>query len=621
MRRKVFWLLLSCIALAALVVTSCTPAGETTAPTSVQGTVSQPGTPVVTPTSAAPTTSTAPVTQKSDITKTPAYGGVLRVTQALDTVTFDDCYTWSSASVSWSLNITNDEMLDGDWSAGPEGRGETSWLLYKGYDAMERYENGYGLAESYTVDASALTVTWKMKKGVRFAMNPGSAAARLVNGREMTADDVVATINRQWAVPVSFFATTNANLKPISVTATDKYTVVIKFDKFGTLSNTLLDMGDLIHIWPKEALTTYNNDLRDWRLSVGTGPFVLKDYVKGASATYDKNPDFWKTYNVQGPGYGKQLPFVDGLKVLVITDKSTRMAALRTGKVDQSMGYTYEDANAMLQTNPELKDVFYVEAFAAIHLRLDDPTFPWSNLKVRQAMMMSMDYTSIVKNFYQGHAEMYTNTTTMPEYKDLYVPLKDLPADVQELYSYNVDKAKQYLKDAGYEKGFTASVVTSQTFVDVLSIYKDYFAKVGITLNLDVHENAVYNSVLAAKTEKEMICRSENLSMILQYAGRRFGHQQTRLGLNDPVIEKSFKDVWDNWLDWGKRTQIYKENTPYVLRQAYLIPFPAFENHTLWEPWIMGYKGEYGTGNSDLNTFTQYVWLDLDMRQKMTGQR
>ena len=551
MKHKVLWLLLSCLVLAAVVVASCTPAEPTTAPTSVQSTVSQPGV-TTAPTSAttqAPTTST---TKPSTITTTPVYGGTLRVTQALDTVTFDDCYTWSAASVSWSLNITNDEMLDGDWSAGPAGRGETSWLLYKGFDAMERYENGFGLAESYTVDAAALSVTWKIKKGIRFAQNPGSAAAKLVNGREMTADDIVASFKRQWDVPVSFMATTNAGFKPVSITALDKYTVMFKFDTFNKLSNTVLDFGDLIHIWPKEALATYNNDLRDWRLSVGTGPFILTDYVKGASATYVKNPDYWKTYNVPGPGFGKQLPFVDGLKVLVITDKSTRMAALRTGKVDQSMGYTYEDASVLLKSNPELKDVFYTDGFASVHFRIDDPAAPWSNVKVRQALMMSMNYQSIVKDYYQGHAELYTNTTSMPEFKDLRIDMKDLPADVQELYSYNPTKAKQMIADAGFPNGFTANIVTSQTFVDVLSIVKDYWARIGVTLNLDVKENAVYNSTLAAKTEKELICRSENLSMILQYAGRRLGHQQTRLGVNDPTIEAAFKGVWDNWLDWNK---------------------------------------------------------------------
>jgi len=228
--------------------------------------------PVTTSTTTAPVKTTTATTAASTIKTTPVYGGDLRTTQALDTVTFDDCYTWSSASVSWSINITNDEMLDGDWSAGPEGRGETSWLLYKGFDAMERYEKGFGLAESWDIDPVALTVTWHIRKGVHFAQNAVSAAAKLVNGREMTADDIVATMNRQWSVPVSFFATTNATLKPVSITATDKYTVVFKFDKFATLSNTFLDIGDLIHIWPKEAMTTITTICAIGVSPLGQGP-------------------------------------------------------------------------------------------------------------------------------------------------------------------------------------------------------------------------------------------------------------------------------------------------------------------------------------------------------------
>jgi hypothetical protein len=50
------------------------------------------------------------------------------------------------------------------------------------------------------------------------------------------------------------------------------------------------------------------------------------------------------------------------------------------------------------------------------------------------------------------------------------------------------------------------------------------------------------------------------------------------------------------------------------MRQVYQILTPFYEIHTIWQPWIMGYHGEFGTGNSDLNTWTQYVWLDLGLK-------
>jgi peptide/nickel transport system substrate-binding protein len=614
MRNRISWVVASCLIALVLVITSCGSATttQTTAPTTVQVTAAQPTSPTSTtsPTTIAPTKA-APT---SSISTTPVYGGVITVAQDFDTNTFDDCYTWSAASVSWSVNITNDELLDGDWSAGPAGRGETTWLLASGWDGMERFEKNAGLSESWEMSKDAVTWTFHLRKGARFAVNPSSAAAKLVNGREITADDVVASMNRQWSIPVSHAATTNGINKPISITATDKYTVVFKWKEFAQLTATVQSLGDLYHIWPKEALATYNNDMRDWRLSVGTGPFILTDYVKGSSATYVKNPDFWKTYNIPGPGFGKQLPFIDGLKVLVITDKSTRMAAMRTGKVDQTWRWLYEDYASLSKSNPEFKDAYYVDAFGSIYFKMEDNTQPWANLKVRQALLLATDLKGILKDFYQGHGAIATNASPMPEYKDLYIPMENLPVDVQELYTYNPDKAKQYLKDAGYANGFTCSIVCNATMVDLLSVIKDQWSKVGVTLTLDLKDAAVYNGIRAARSQKELLFGSAGMALLLFYQPSRPGAASNYGNSNDPKIMEFWQQVWDEYLNWDLRCKIFKDSSPYVMRQVYQILTPFYEIHTIWQPWIMGYHGEFGTGNSDLNTWTQYVWLDLGLK-------
>jgi peptide/nickel transport system substrate-binding protein len=615
--KKLVWLTMSCLIVLVLVLSSCskTTTTQTTTPTEVKGTVAQPTTPA---TAVKPTTST---TAASSIEKTPAYGGNVIIAMNFDTLTFDDCYTWSATTVSWSVNITNDELNDGDWSAGLAGRGEVTWRMSRGFEGSENYARGFGLAESWEMTKNPNTWIFHLRKGARWAMNPSSAAAKLVNGREVTADDVVASMNRQWATPLSHASTTNARAKPISIVAVDKYTVAFTWETFGQMTQTVSTVGDMYHIWPKEALAAYNNDLRDWRLSVGSGPFILKDYVKGSSATYVKNPDYWKTYNVPGPGFGKQVPFIDDLKILVITDLSTRLAAMRTGKVDQSSVYTYEDTVALLKSNPELKDAMYLESYGALFFRLDKPEQPWANIKVRQALMMAIDFNSIVKDYYKGHAAIYTTTLPLPEFKDMSVAMKDLPANVQELYSYNPEKAKQYLKDAGYANGFTTEVVCDSTQVDLLSVFKDRWSKIGVTLNLDVKESAVYNSIRTARTHKELFFGTQAINNCFIMAVYRIGSTNNSSYINDARIEKAYNDIWDNYLDWNKRCQVFKEITPYILEQAWFIPTPAYEGHTLWQPWIMGYNGEYGCGNSDWNTWAQYVWIDQSMKQKMIGIR
>jgi ABC-type transport system substrate-binding protein len=67
----------------------------------------------------------------------------------------------------------------------------------------------------------------------------------------------------------------------------------------------------------------------------------------------ERNPNYWMK-NPVGPGKGDQLPYIATVKYIIIPDLSTRQAALRTGKVDQMGGYSYDDASAMSKQVPVL---------------------------------------------------------------------------------------------------------------------------------------------------------------------------------------------------------------------------------------------------------------------------
>ncbi len=77
--------------------------------------------------------------------------------------------------------------------------------------------------------------------------------------------------------------------------------------------------------------------MQDWRNSVGTGPFMLTDFVSNSKATFVRNPNYWMK-NPCGPGEGDQLPYVDGVKLLIIPDPATAVSAFRTGKLDLLSG-------------------------------------------------------------------------------------------------------------------------------------------------------------------------------------------------------------------------------------------------------------------------------------------
>jgi len=87
--------------------------------------------------------------------------------------------------------------------------------------------------------------------------------------------------------------------------------------------------GDLLLENP-EAVKMWG-DVNDWHHAIGTGPFILKDFVSGSAATLVSNPNYWG-YDERYPQ--NKLPYIDTLKVLIIPDQATALAALRTGKVD-----------------------------------------------------------------------------------------------------------------------------------------------------------------------------------------------------------------------------------------------------------------------------------------------
>ena len=85
-------------------------------------------------------------------------------------------------------------------------------------------------------------------------------------------------------------------------------------------------------------------------------------------------------------------------------------------------------------------------------MRMDQK--PFNDIRVRRAMNLAINKKEIIDSFYGGNAEMHTYPFP-PSFKDVYTPLEKLPPSARELYTYNPEKAKKLLAEAGYPNGFT----------------------------------------------------------------------------------------------------------------------------------------------------------------------
>ena len=213
MKRKYIWLVVSCFMVAALLLASCAPAEEEeeVVTPGEEEEVAPPEEEEVVP----PGKEMVKVTlKKLDGTtvellkEKPKYGGVFTLTLSSDPTGFDEAYT--ASYMTFTLKFTNEELLTGDWTRGPAGTGECTWLIVQ---FLPDCEIG-GVAESWEI-VDDRTVRFHIRKGIHFALNPDSEASRLVGGREMTAHDVVYSLKRHFLTPGMYVVSGSGTLLAI----------------------------------------------------------------------------------------------------------------------------------------------------------------------------------------------------------------------------------------------------------------------------------------------------------------------------------------------------------------------------------------------------------------------
>jgi len=606
MRKKVLWVFLTLLTVIALVLTSCgtETEEEQEGPTIIHGVLTLPP--------------ERQVQQDTQVyTEKPKYGGIAVGFSAADVPGFDEAFIQHYAA--GTLKLTNEEMLQGDWAKGPAGTGEFDFLI-AGINLMS--SKAGALADSWEIPTKGVII-FHIREGVHWHNKPPT------NGREITVEDVVYSFKRMCTNPGAYIKITYPTLAKNVIITGDEAARTVTVDSTpcppDQWANTITLFPDYLSIMPKDALEYYNNDMNDWRKSIGTGPFILTDYVANGSVTYTRNDKYWMT-NPVGPGKGDQLPYLSGVKTLIITDVATALTAFRTKKIN---GYTgqYDDVKEFLD-NPDLKQMFYtIESCGAIFMRTDKADLPLSKLEVRQALMLATDFNKIKDEFYDGKATILGwPIAYVKEYKDAYVPMEELPASTQELFSHNVNKAKDLLAAAGYPTGITTSVTfnnSSQTTVDYLSLIASMWAEAGITLKLDGRDYNTWVARIRARNYDNMLYyASSGVSNILKMLNITGTSTWNQSYVNDArVNEVMTANMELIGYDEEQLQKNWAELVPYVIEQSWVIPTPCPYYYTLWWPWVKNWNGELSMGYYNGSSYLKYEWMDLELKNKiMSGK-
>jgi len=597
MRSKVVWLLVSCLMVVALVLSSCGPAVEEKeeGTTVVGQVVEKEDKAVVEEEEEAVGEDVAPADEG------PVYGGRITLcTNAAQIAGFDPAYL--APSLNWAFHPVSDRLIGGDWWKGPAGTNECVWDL----ELMPTAEclKGY-LVESWEM-LDDVTTIFHVRKGVMWQDRPGVMAAR-----EFTADDVVFNLRRFLTNPQSQLYGNPGCPEPEAIKALDKYTVEWKNDT-PNYRIPLESPANQYRLCPPEVIEKYG-DMQDWKNVVGTGAYILTDYVSGSSFTYERNP----AYFMKDPE-GGSLPYLDGFEVLVIPDASTRTAAIRSGKLTNLGNIPWSDAESLKKTNPKL--MYYTKFMSyAMKLTLNSSAEPYSSQKVRRALSMALDRYAIAEDFYKGNAEVVTGIAP-PIFKGWGARVDELPPSQKELFEYDPEKAKQLLAEAGYPNGFKTTIDCYEPWTDLVSVIKSYWDAVGVETDIKVHEvAALYGAAYAHTIEDVMMLgyTHTNASWSAYLTTPAGDYYTVNWGcVNDPFIDELHTEL-SQIMDENERRPLAKELNEYIVDQAYDIFAPTQFQYNFWQPWLKGYHGESSTGWYSGLEYVNYVWIDQDLKAEM----
>lgn len=317
------------------------------------------------------------------------------------------------------------------------------------------------IAESWEVNDSSTLYTFKIRKGIKFHDDPCFADGK---GRELTAKDVkycfdllctFATNNKGYKFvqnrivgAIDHWEQTKKGEKPIGgvkgITLLDENTVQIQLAKpFSSFLHILaMPFG---FVFPQEAYKKYGEELRT--KAVGTGPFYLKTVKENEAVILLRNPTYWGMDK-----HGNQLPYLDGVRFSFIKDKMSELLEFKQGRLDMVFRLPLEMRDEIVSREGQLQGE-YKKYQLQQKLQMDIQYYAFlnngeifNNKKLRQAFNYAIDRKKLVDYTVKG-AGVPGNYGIVPPVFANY--------EAKKLQGYNFDpeKARELLKEAGYENG------------------------------------------------------------------------------------------------------------------------------------------------------------------------
>ena len=452
------------------------------------------------------------------------------------------------------------------------------------------------LAESWS-QPNETTYVFKLRKGVRWHPKPP------VNGRELTAEDVVFTVERFLTVSGNAYAYMLSSVSKVE--PVDKYTVKFTLKEPFVWFLDVLANPMAVAIIAKEAVDKFG-DLKKPEAVIGTGPWMLDSYRPNTGMTFVRNPHYF----IAG------LPYIDRIEVFVDEDNASRMAAFMAGKYD--LGWEnpgtinrtdwVQIKDGLKQKRPHLKTAeFPANVMTHISMRTDQK--PFNDVRVRQAMSLAIDRQGLIDAVFEG-VGVY-NPAVPAALKDWSIPMSQL-GEGAKYYTYDKAEARRLLAAAGYPNGFPASVCFttygSTVLVDTAQLILKHLKDVGIDAKLDQKEYGAYISTcfygkFASMTYGPQTPFLEPDNFLFQYYP---GELKNQSHVNDPVVADMLIRQRRTF-DVAKRREIVFDIQRHLAKQQYYVQMPSGVYIAVWEGALKNYGPNLGF---DWGGRLMAAWLD-----------
>ncbi|MDO8530768.1 MAG: ABC transporter substrate-binding protein [Dehalococcoidia bacterium] len=431
----------------------------------------------------------------------------------------------------------------------------TAGMMHAGLLRYDMQDNGKmvpDLAASWDVAGDDKQYTFRLQKNAKWH-----------DGKPVTADDVKYTMEKRIKPDPGGLQDTSDFDAVKSIEVVDANTVKVSLSQPSYSFLPALAGAQRNPILPKHLLEKSKNYRKE---TVGAGAFKFKQHAPGVVFEVERFKDYFL------PG----LPYLDGIRGALIEDAGTRLAALRTHRVQLTtlgVGGIQPTDMPIIQQVKGITVVPYATG-SFFHVMPNPNVKPWNDIRVRRAAHLAIDRTDVNKLVKQGTGFvggflLRPNEFARPiEYYEK-LPGYRLPKD------QDIAEAKRLMAEAGYPNGFKTNVLVRRSgFGPALSeVLRQQWLKIGIDATLDIQPQAIEADRRYAE-QWDVIAYGAGAGIMDPDAslGRGVLNPLFTFGKTDKKAQELFTRQGMT-LDPAKRKIILQELEDYMFEQLPAFPF------------------------------------------------